>query len=406
MKVLVITNLFPNGLEPNRATFNKQQIEHLMKFCRISVVAPVPWSPPVKFMGRYSRYASLPKIEHHCGITVYHPRYLVTPGIGRSLYGISYFAGVYSTVRDLNSRYDFDLIFATWSYPDGFAAQHMARLLGKPCIVKVHGSDVNQFLKHRLRRRMIVGSLSKADAVYSVSRDLKQKLVAAGIEQEKIEVIYNGIGEHFGEAVCARREAKLRLGLPEDRKIILYVGNLLESKGVFDLAEAISRINENERPTTILVGDGRDRKRLEVSIASLGLQALFLMPGPRPHSEIPLWMAASDALCLPSHNEGVPNVILESVAVGRPVVAYRVGGIPEVVTSDDLGYLVAPRQIGDLSIALAFAVSKKWDEEKIRAHALRFNWEANARRLFDLFSRICSKQSERSVFEKEEVEVA
>ena len=109
---------------------------------------------------------------------------------------------------------------------------------------------------------------------------------------------------------------------------------------------------------------------------------VFLL-GARPHEEIPLWMNACDLLCLPSLSEGLPNVALEATACGLPVVASRVGGVPEVVRDGVNGFLVAPSDPRALADALRRALAMKWDREVIRSSVSQFDWDDNARAILE-----------------------
>lgn len=115
-----------------------------------------------------------------------------------------------------------------------------------------------------------------------------------------------------------------------------YVGGLVDYKGVFDLATAVDRAKTD--PTVVLAGDGPARKKLA---RKLGDKGLFL--GSVAYDRMPAVYAAIDALVLPSHTEGLPRVILEAGAAGRPVVATRVGGVPEVIVDGETGLLCPPR---------------------------------------------------------------
>jgi glycosyltransferase involved in cell wall biosynthesis len=130
----------------------------------------------------------------------------------------------------------------------------------------------------------------------------------------------------------------------------------------------------------IYVGAGPCRDALLERAAALGCPDRISLAGAVPHAALGDWFRAADLLCLPSHNEGVPNVILEAMACGVPVVATRVGGIPEVVP-EYAGLLVPPRESASLSTALVDAAAREWDSSRIAAHASGFRWDDNVARL-------------------------
>src|SRR4029079_10928700 len=122
-----------------------------------------------------------------------------------------------------------------------------------------------------------------------------------------------------------RRAERRALGLHEDGKIALFVGNLLKEKGALDLVDAFERLAPRRRDLSLLViGQGPLKDTLEARARSLAGKLVIL--GPRPHAEIARYLGAADLLTLPSWNEGTPSVLLEALASGRPVVMTAVGG--------------------------------------------------------------------------------
>jgi glycosyltransferase involved in cell wall biosynthesis len=372
VKVLIITNLFPNRKEPTRAQYNRQQFRELSGFCELKIVAPLPFF-------KYSAQ-EVPGIEIIEGIEVFHPRYLVIPKVLRSLYGFFFFFGIISIIKVIYKTFKFDAILGSWVYPDGFASALAAKILNKPLVIKVHGSDINIYTRYFFRRKMITYALRKASRVIVVTGDLKKRVAALGIPQEKIEVIPNGIDIGLFQPLD-KIECRKKLKLPVEKKIILYTGNLEKVKGVDVLVSAMQNLNKNA--CLALVGDGKLKNSLKLKVKSLSLENRITFAGVRLHSEIPLWMNACDVFCLPSRNEGCPNVVLEALACGRPVVASMVGGVPEIINSDELGLLVEPKNPKALAEALANALEKTWDPNRIRQAMAKYSWDKSAKEIKD-----------------------
>jgi glycosyltransferase involved in cell wall biosynthesis len=272
-----------------------------------------------------------------------------------------------------------DAVLGTWAYPDAVAVAMLARRAGIPWVAKVHGSDINQYSAALSLRAQIRWALLQASCTLAVSQPLAERLVEIGVPAERVRVQHNGINvQRFRplEKLMARQ----RTGLPRDRKIVVYVGNLKVSKGAADLVEAARCMTGagGGAPLVALVGEGSARERLEKAIAQHSLEDDVRLVGARPHDEIPEWIAAADALCLPSHQEGCPNVVLEALACGRPVVASRVGAVPEFV-DDGCGAVVSPREPDQLAAALAAVVAREWDPTALRERVLPLSWEENAR---------------------------
>ena len=371
MKLLIITNLFPNNKEANRGIFNKQQFEELSKLCEIKVVAPIPYF-------RFS-ISEVPEEEKIEGIEAYHPRYLVTPKLFRSLYGLFFFFGVFGRVKKIYKSFPFDAILATWVYPDGFASSVIARILKKPLIIKVHGSDVNIFTKYFLRRKMILHAFKRAKKIIAVNNTLKEKIVDLGISPDKIEVISNAVRIDLFKPMD-KTWCKKRFFIPSKKKVVLYVGNLEKIKGVDILISAMEHLSARNI-YLIVVGDGSLRDLLKSKAKALGLEANILFVGPWPHSEIGLWLNAADVVCLPSRNEGCPNVVLEALACGVPIVASRVGGIPEIVNDGENGILVPAEDPLALSEGIREALRKEWASEALSSSISGHTWGSNAEKI-------------------------
>src|SRR5215510_5748560 len=123
VKVLVCTSLYPNSIWPHHGVFVKERMTQFARLegCNVKVVAPVPYFPPVKITPRW-HFSQIPRCESIEGITVYHPRYFMTPKVGMSFYGLTMFLSVLRTVAKIQQDFSFDLIDAHYVYPDGFAA--------------------------------------------------------------------------------------------------------------------------------------------------------------------------------------------------------------------------------------------------------------------------------------------
>ena len=178
-------------------------------------------------------------------------------------------------------------------------------------------------------------------------------------------------------------------------KRVVFVGNLVRVKGVERLLEAwaIARLPGDAR--LVLIGDGALRRRLERMSDDLGIADDVEFLGRRPHAEIADWMRGSHCLCLPSRSEGMPNVVVEALSCGCPVVATGVGEIPFLVTNGVSGYVVdgtadeqnqesaEGRLVKALSEALEKAVARDWDRAAIAAAMSDYTWEEAARTVAD-----------------------
>jgi len=374
MKIICITNLFPDVTRPGLAPFNKQQIVHLAALNELRLIVPVPWPryAALAFRGKKPR----PPEECRGLMTVHYPPYFYTPKIMRRSYGAFYERSIAALFERLVRDERPDVVYATWAYPDCFAAALLAGRHDIPFVARVHGSDINEYMRYPVRKRRILDAMRWAREVVSVSAALRRRLVAEGVEASKIHVIYNGIDRTIFRPT-GRGEARRELGLDESKRIVLYAGNLEPVKGVDLLLEAFGALQDPGAELHV-VGDGPEGKRLAGLARALppGKRAIF--HGRVPHRLMGRWLNACDLFCLPSLAEGAPNVVLESLACRTPVVASDTGGIPEVVPAGS-GILFRRGDAGALASALGEALARDWDRERIECPA--GSWAENARKL-------------------------
>jgi teichuronic acid biosynthesis glycosyltransferase TuaC len=394
MKVLVFTSLYPNNIWPNHGVFIKERMTNFARLdgCEVKVIAPVPYFPPMKFNWRW-RFSQVGSVELRDGIEVYHPRYVMTPKVGMSLYGLMMFLSVLTTVKRIERNFDFDLIDAHWVYPEGLAAVLLGHFFRKPVVVSARGSDINLYRTFPVIRRLLRYVLRNADRVVAVSQALKEAMIQLGAPEEKICHIPNGVDTSKFYPL-PRERCRRELGLP-NRRTILSVGNLTPNKG-FDLLIKAFKIIADELSADqlqlIIVGEGSSRRELEKTISTLQLDGHVHLTGAVDHNQVSRWYGAADVFCLTSKREGWPNVVLESLACGRPVVATYAGGIPEIIQSDREG-LLAERDDIKIAAALRAALNKTWPEEALAAYARNFGWEHTAASVHRVFQSVLAAKT-------------
>lgn len=321
----------------------------------------------------------MPRTEVIEGLEVRHPRTLFLPRVGHALWGPMYAASLAPEVPRWRGKVD--VVLGSWAYPDGFAAILLARALGVPVVVKLHGSDVNVIAQMAGPRRLMQWLLPRANRVVAVSRALAAEIAGLGVPPERIALVMNGVdGELFRPR--DRAAARAELGLPAG-PLLVYVGNLKASKGVLDLVAAFEAARHPALRLAI-VGGGDERAAIDAAAARLGDR--LIVAGPCPLAEVPTWMAACDALVLPSWAEGTPNVVLEALACGRRVVAAAVGGIPDLITGPALGELVPPRDPAALAAALVRAAGTVYDPAAVARDGARGGWDASAAALHEVLA--------------------
>ena len=382
MRILLLTNLYPRPHHETFAPFNRQQFHALVPEHELRVIAPVSWTEEVR--DRLSGRISTRTRQTADGVTVEYPLYWFPPKIAPHLYGQYYLWSVRKCVERAIRQFDPDLILSAWAHPDGWAATVLANEAGLPSVIKVHGSDVLINAKSGPRRREIAAGLQRASAVITVSQDLKKRVIELGVDPAKVVVFLEGIdSEKFtpGDKAAARG----RLGLPPGSRQILYVGNLLLSKGLGVLVQACkSLVNRGELFQCRIIGRGRQESQIRKMIRAAKLDDHVLLMGPKPHSELPDWYRASDLFVLPSFSEGIPNVLRESIACGCPIVSTCVGGIPEIA-HPDAGILVEPGDSVALADALATMLNNPRSSAQVCSTAIHQSWAKTAQEMTELF---------------------
>jgi glycosyltransferase involved in cell wall biosynthesis len=391
-RVLSFTTLFPNRQQPAHGLFVRERILALAKLVELRVVAPVPWFPRTRAFGeRYYRYATVPPAEDHGGTPVDHPRFPVIPLFGKSMDGALLAAGTLSFLQKLRREFPFDVIDAHWACPDGVAAAILAGRLGVPFSITVRGDDVNVFLEEFWRRPWIRWSLARADRVIALSRELKEKVVAAGVAPEKVAVVPNGINPEAFHPV-ERGQARARLGLPADAHIVLSVGRLHQSKGYPVLVEAVGRLAEKfPGLQTYIVGspdhEADARPAIREAAERHNIAERIHLAGAQDPALLKYWYSAADVFCLPTSREGSANVLIEAMACGLPCVTTPVGGNPDVVTSDAVGILAAA-DVESMTRALETGLTRQWDATAISRHGRQRTWQTVAEECRDHLSAI------------------
>lgn len=382
MKALFISNLFPDAKNPTLGIYNAQLLKHLSKLCDIRVLAlrPTKGFPPFWFPKKFSSRA-----EDKIFAPVFAPAAYV-PKIGSRFNHWLMARSIEPALRKVREEFPFDVVLSSWIYPDACATAELARRNGFPFVAIAQGSDVHQYLKIPARRKIITAALGRAAMVVARSEDLARQLNEAGVGKNKLRVIYNGVD--FQTFCRAKREvARKELGLPENVAVLLYVGNFLPIKNPLLLVEAhaaLCRSQPDKKFILVMLGSGPLTSAVKQRASILGTGESVWLLGQKPANQVARYMQAADVSCVPSNNEGVPNVILEAFACGLRVVARRVGGIPEILSHDFLGSLMPTASGQTMATALAEVLATPPESERIAQYAQRFSWEATAQRYFEL----------------------
>src|SRR5579883_898417 len=259
---------------------------------------------------------------------------------------------------------------------DALISGRFARLLRElsPDIIQTHGSKAHVFTrlarparvkwlayhhgytaedrKMKMYNRLGLWSMKAADRIVTVCRPFAKHLEASGIGPARIRILPNAIDPAAERAAAASAPAGIEASIPPGAKCLLAVGRLSPEKGHRDFIEALALLRRRGIGDfrALILGDGPERQRLIRQIENCGLSGNVLMPG---HQSNPLpYYCLADVFVLPSHSEGSPNVLLEPMTAGVPIVARAVGGVPESVEHEQSALLVQPGSPEELAAAI------------------------------------------------------
>jgi glycosyltransferase involved in cell wall biosynthesis len=236
----------------------------------------------------------------------------------------------------------------------GAACVLARKLFGIPCVVWGRGSDV--YLPWRFKKVISKFVLGNADALITLTEHMKQKMIELlGRERCDIFVIPNGIDYEFFSSYLGKR-GSVTSEPGNNKKVVLYVGRLDPVKGVRYLVQAMGILRDRglRNAKLLIVGDGSEKKYLEELVKKLGLEDYIVFVGRVSHDKIPEYMASADLFVLPSLSEGFPNVIIEAMAMGLPIIASRVGGLPWIIKDGVNGFLVEPSNPHEIAEKITF----------------------------------------------------
>jgi teichuronic acid biosynthesis glycosyltransferase TuaC len=389
LRALQVSQQFPSEHYPALGVMVQNAVRHLAERVALEVLSPRPYTLPLPGFP-YGALARLPTRRQEAGYCVHRPRYLYLvpkpwfyplagPAMGRAL------------LRYAPQLVPPSVIHAHWSYPDGWAALALRAHFRCPLIVHARGSLERVIARQSTRfRELVAQPLMAADAVIANSEALKLDCLELGVPEAKLHVIPNGVDlELFGPS--DKQRAKRSLGLPTDRMLVLYCGNLRPVKGVDLLAAAIPALRA-ARPELgfALVGAGELEGALRSQLGSFLRDGSVVMTGALPQREVARYMNAADLLLLPSRSEARSNVIVEALACQTPVAAARVGGIPEVMRPEH-GVLFEPGSADALVAAVLELTREPARLAQLGAAGRRFvvegdlSWGAHAARTVELY---------------------
>ncbi len=371
MRVSVLTTAYPTPEEPNRgapiwATLDRFRGKVDFEV-NCSLARSPGWVRRVLRPRTYLRYPGAVDRSRCPEMPAALLEYFAIPGVTRWLNGRLLARALERHLRDRRP----DVILAYRIYPDGYAAVATGERLGVPAVISSRGSDLRKIPARGLARQDTIYAVRNAAAVLCVSQDLLG--IAKSLGGTNVHLVRNGVNREVFRPI-EQAEARRQLNVPAERRLILFVGNLIPIKDVPSLLLALASLQKGgERWHAALIGEGRNEPDLRALAEELGIAEQVAFLGAKPAKEIAVWLSACDLFCLPSESEGLPNVVIEALACGRPVVGTDVGGIPELL-SPESGIVVPKGNPAALADALSRAGRTTWDRAAV-ARSYPWSWD-------------------------------
>ncbi len=304
----------------------------------------------------------------------------------------------------------FDLIHAHWVLPNGVPAALAAWQANLPLVISLHGSDVYLAERHWALAGAAGMAFRAANAVTACSGDLHQRGLRLGARTADSRVIPYGVNpQEFRPDPAAQSQVRAELAqqrgtpLPETAPLVLGLGRLVYKKGFAVLLDAWPQVlAQHPQALLVLVGYGDLREQLEQQAARLGIAGQVHFTGQLERQRAAAYLAAADVFALPivrdQGTDGLPNVLLEAMGAGRPIVASRVAGVPDVIVDGQHGLLVPDRNPAALAAALLRLIDDRALAERLGAAARQriateLTWEQTAAKFEAVYRHVLARRN-------------
>jgi len=365
LKICVVSPGYPGNVNPWNGILIKEDARNISRTgCDVSVVTSKVFSEDPSFfldgdvkVNRFWFPSERKLLAEYDNIPVFRV-------------GVYLLSGILRTVRVVR-REKSDVIHAHWAIPAGFIATVAGRLTRKPVVLTVHDADITTFPdKSKIAGKCITYALNHAAVIICVNHFLEDRVKNYfHIDPAKVRFIPLGINKDLFQRID-KAEARRKLKLPADKTLILYLGSMLEIKGVRHLTEAIPKVAAgHDNVLFLMAGHGPLEGEVKARLKELNVGESVRLVGSIPHDDIPVWMSAADVLVIPSLSEGRPRVGLEALSIGLPIVGSRVGAIPEIIKDGENGLIVESGSGDSLAAAFNSILDDKELYERLRAGA-------------------------------------
>jgi len=368
--VVHLTSMYPDTHHPYRGIFIARTVQELSKKYQISVISPVKTCP-----GFFKSASSVTSTSKK--VKIYRPRYFALPGRNKLILAFNslfYIKVIQKTLDELSQLPD--IVHAHSPIQDGIPALHFCRKHSKKFILHLHGSDIQVFSKYKIVKDLIRPVVIGADQILVNGKILKKIIEKRFLRRSGIKVIGEGVNE---------KEYFIKSNIKKE-KTILFVGNLVKDKGIFDLVKTYEIIAKKNKGLTLrIIGQGAEKKGLRNEIVKRVLEHRIELIGPlKPNKLIDEYNKARVTV-LPSYHEGFGIVLIESLACGTPVVATRCGGPEDIITKRN-GMLVPIGKPRLLASAIKKVINHRYNSQILRKEIIeRYSFNNYISKIFDAY---------------------
>ncbi|MEK4711713.1 glycosyltransferase [Sporosarcina sp. FSL K6-5500] len=296
-----------------------------------------------------------------------------------------------SVLYMMKNRKKLSLTHAHYAFPTGIISLIGKKMFGIPYVVTVHGGDIDKMAARSQRiADMTKNILRQAESVIVVGDKLREDVINNfDVPEANVHVMSMGVDTSIFNYV-AKVEAREKLTLPIEEKILIFVGNVIQAKGLLELVEAFDSLKMSFPDSSLYVigsqKDGQFVEELRSFIREKDVEDIHFKE-PLGQADLALWMSAADALVLPSYHEGFGLVALEAMSAGTKVVATDVGGLSYLL-KDRAGILVEPKNPDSLAKGLWSALdenSNVIDETVVQAKISQHSYETILEDLLSIY---------------------
>jgi len=369
MKILAISHLFPNVGNKHFGIFAARQFATMKQLgADVTVLVPTVWVPGFLWWLRPT-WKNLEQnrmlVRYDELETIAVPYLRLTRGFWSCRWeGLCVFYSSKNKVLELHRKIPFDVIFGRGFFPGADVGVRLAKTLKIPVVGFGIGSDVNVVPHYsRSMYRHFVRVAKLLDGALGHGRGVADKIAAVTGRQTPT---VHGIVDLNAFAPPQNKTAvKKELNISSDNFVMLYIGGLTQTKGVYEMLDAFCRVKDKYPQVMLKIcGTGQEEEKLREKIRTQNPRFNVELLGAVEPDKVAKWMQASDVLILPSYSEGMPNVVMEAMACGLPVISTKVGGLPDAVGDCDGVILVEPKNVGQL----ASAMEKLVKDENVRRY--------------------------------------